>query len=72
MSRQEAISAIETYFDQGHFFDDLARRIAIPSTSQEPDKRDIIQQRGAALSPHQRDQKKTNITFGKHHQYHGF
>ncbi len=42
MSRQDAISAIEEYFDNGHFFTDLARRIAIPSTSQEEDKRPAL------------------------------
>lgn len=42
MSRQKAISEIEDYFDKGHFYNDLARRIAIPSTSQEPEKRPAL------------------------------
>ncbi|MBL4906798.1 MAG: M20 family metallopeptidase [Sneathiella sp.] len=42
MSRKDAITAIENYFDGGGFFEDLARRIAIPSTSQEPDKRPAL------------------------------
>ena len=36
MSRQAAIAAAEAYFDDGGFVRDLARRVAIPSTSQEP------------------------------------
>ena len=35
MNRDIAISAIETYFDEGKFFDDLARRIAIRTDSNE-------------------------------------
>jgi acetylornithine deacetylase/succinyl-diaminopimelate desuccinylase-like protein len=42
MTRESAIVSVEAYFDQGHFFDDLARRIAIPSTSQDPDKRPAL------------------------------
>ena len=36
MSREQAISRAETYFDDGLFFDDLARRVAIHTESQEP------------------------------------
>ena len=36
MSRDAAITRAETYFDDGGFIADLARRVAIPSTSQEP------------------------------------
>ncbi len=36
MSRDAAITRAETYFDDGGFVADLARRVAIPSTSQEP------------------------------------
>ena len=38
MSRQEAIAHAERYFDQGGFFADLARRVAIPTESQNPDR----------------------------------
>src|ERR1044072_7875041 len=34
MSRAQAILAAERYFDEGRFFDDLARRVAIPTESQ--------------------------------------
>ena len=43
MSRQKAIAHAERYFDEGGFFADLARRVAIPTESQNPD-------RGADLS----------------------
>jgi acetylornithine deacetylase/succinyl-diaminopimelate desuccinylase-like protein len=36
MSRAQAILAAERYFDQGRFFDELARRVAIPTESQDP------------------------------------
>ena len=42
MSRQTAIEIAQRYFDDGGFFDDLARRIAVPSTSQEPDRADAL------------------------------
>ena len=42
MSRASAIALAHAYFDDGTFLDDLSRRIAIPSSSQEP-------QRAAAL-----------------------
>ncbi|MEP3246920.1 MAG: M20 family metallopeptidase [Sneathiella sp.] len=42
MSREDAIAAAENYFDTGQFFEDLSRRIAIPSTSQEPEKRPAL------------------------------
>lgn len=35
MSRADAITRIEAYFDDGGFFEELARRIAIPTESQE-------------------------------------
>ena len=38
MSREQAISRAETYFDDGLFFDDLARRVAIHTESQEPNQ----------------------------------
>ena len=44
MTREQAISAIEEHFDSGDFFNILAERIAIPSTSQEPDKRPALYQ----------------------------
>ncbi len=36
-SRQGAIERVEHYFDEGGFIEDLARRVAIASTSQEPE-----------------------------------
>src|SRR3954453_941300 len=39
MSRAQAILAAERYFDEGRFFDDLARRVAIPTESQDPARR---------------------------------
>src|SRR5256885_1356599 len=36
MSRAQAILAAERYFDEGRFFEDLARRVAIPTESQNP------------------------------------
>lgn len=36
MSRQATIAAVERYFDEGGFFADLARRVAIPTESQNP------------------------------------
>ena len=36
MTRSDALDAAAAYFDDGGFFADLARRIAIPSTSQDP------------------------------------
>jgi acetylornithine deacetylase/succinyl-diaminopimelate desuccinylase-like protein len=37
MSRAQAIAAAERYFDEGGFFHDLARRVAIPTESQNPE-----------------------------------
>ena len=39
MSREGAIGRIVDYFENGGFFDDLARRVAIHTESQEPDQR---------------------------------
>jgi acetylornithine deacetylase/succinyl-diaminopimelate desuccinylase-like protein len=38
MSRELAISHAERYFDDGGFFTDLARRVAIPTESQNPER----------------------------------
>jgi acetylornithine deacetylase/succinyl-diaminopimelate desuccinylase-like protein len=38
MSRERAIAQAEKYFDEGGFFADLARRVAIPTESQNPDR----------------------------------
>src|SRR6266571_5447802 len=38
MSRIDAIARAERYFDQGAFKSDLARRVAIPTESQNPDR----------------------------------
>ena len=42
MSRAQAILAAERYFDEGRFFDDLARRVAIPTESQNPDRQGAL------------------------------
>ncbi|MCP5025315.1 MAG: M20 family metallopeptidase [Actinomycetia bacterium] len=39
MTRDAAIARIEEYFDTDGYFDDLARRVAIPTESQDPDRR---------------------------------
>lgn len=49
MSRASAIALAHAYFDDGTFLDDLSRRIAIPSSSQEP-------QRAAALRAYLEDE----------------
>ena len=38
MSRAAAIARAHSYFDSGEFLVDLRRRVAIPSTSQEPER----------------------------------
>src|SRR5271156_365176 len=38
MSRAQAIARAQTYFDDGGFLADLSRRVAIPSSSQEPER----------------------------------
>ena len=38
MSRSKAIAGAQAYFDDGRFLADLGRRIAIPSSSQEPER----------------------------------
>jgi acetylornithine deacetylase/succinyl-diaminopimelate desuccinylase-like protein len=38
MSRERAIASAERYFDEGGFFADLARRVAIPTESQNPER----------------------------------
>ena len=38
MSRAAAISRAHAYFDDGGFLADLRRRVAIPSSSQEPER----------------------------------
>jgi len=38
MSRAQAIANAERYFDEGGFFAELARRVAIPTESQNPDR----------------------------------
>src|SRR3954470_2062603 len=38
MSREQAISHAERYFDDGGFFTDLARRVAIPTESQNAER----------------------------------
>jgi hypothetical protein len=42
MSRQEAIANAGRYFESGAFRDDLARRVAIPTESQNPDRGAIL------------------------------
>jgi hypothetical protein len=38
MSRHNAIVRAQAYFDDGRFLADLERRVAIPSTSQDPER----------------------------------
>ena len=38
MNRAAAIARAQSYFDSGEFLVDLRRRVAIPSTSQEPER----------------------------------
>jgi acetylornithine deacetylase/succinyl-diaminopimelate desuccinylase-like protein len=42
MSRADAIARAHAYFDDGGFLADLERRVAIPSTSQEPERAGIL------------------------------
>ncbi len=42
MTRATAISRAEAYFDSGAFRDDLARRVAIPTESQNPERREDL------------------------------
>jgi len=43
MSREAAIAHATSYFDTGAFRDDLARRIAMPTESQNPDRAGVLQ-----------------------------
>ncbi|HVL58923.1 MAG TPA: M20/M25/M40 family metallo-hydrolase, partial [Burkholderiaceae bacterium] len=43
-TREAAIARAERYFDDGGFLADLARRVAIPTTSQEPDAMPALRQ----------------------------
>ncbi len=38
MTRNRAIARAERYFDDGRFLEDLSRRVAIPTESQNPDR----------------------------------
>ena len=42
MSRAAAIARAHSYFDSGEFLVDLRRRVAIPSTSQEPERAALV------------------------------
>ena len=42
MSRADAIADAIAYFDEGMFFEDLERRVAIRSTAQEPERRPAL------------------------------
>jgi len=48
MSRDAAIKLAETYFDSGGFKADLARRVAIPTESQNPERADELERYLAA------------------------
>src|SRR3954465_1618905 len=43
-SRDQSLRAIEQYFDDGGFLDDLGRRVAIPTQSQNPERAPILEQ----------------------------
>ena len=42
MSRTAVLTEIERYFDSGEFLTDLTRRVAIPTESQNPDRKDVL------------------------------
>ena len=42
MSREQAIAGVTAYFDDGRFFTDLERRVAIPTQSQDPARPDAL------------------------------
>ena len=42
MNRDAAINRAYAYFDKGGFVADLSRRVAIPSSSQEPERADVL------------------------------
>src|SRR5215469_16873165 len=42
MSRADAIARAHAYFDEGRFLADLSRRVAIPSSSQEPGREAVL------------------------------
>ncbi len=42
MSRAKTIARAQAYFDNGGFLTDLTRRVAIPSSSQEPERADVL------------------------------
>ena len=44
MSREDAIASAYAYFDEGHFLEDLKRRVAIPSESQRPNSHPSLDQ----------------------------
>lgn len=44
MSREDAIRRAESHFDSGDFQRDLARRVAMPTESQNPDRAGVLQQ----------------------------
>ncbi len=54
MSRAETLLEIERYFDAGGFVADLARRVAIPTESQNPE-------RGGALSSYLKDEMQPGL-----------
>lgn len=41
-TREQSIRSIEEYFDQGRFLEDLGRRVAIPTESQNPERAPIL------------------------------
>jgi acetylornithine deacetylase/succinyl-diaminopimelate desuccinylase-like protein len=52
MSRERAIAHAERYFDEGGFFAELARRVAIPTESQNPDRApDLARYLSAEMQP---------------------
>ena len=52
MSRDRAIAHAERYFDEGGFFADLARRVAIPTESQNPERgADLVRYLSGEMQP---------------------
>ena len=50
-TRDGAIARAEKYFDEGGFLDELQRRVAIPTTSQEQGSMPALQQYVSVISP---------------------
>ena len=43
-TREQAIKSVERYFDEGQFLEDLARRVAVPTESQNPERATVLRE----------------------------